>query len=70
MPVPQASSRKLSSSDAPKQYTCDSIGFATESNKANSSENLAEYFTKHHSPAHHKLMRSRYLLELHKPVPA
>jgi hypothetical protein len=31
--------------------------------------NLAAYFTKHHSPAHHKLMRSRYLLELHKPVP-
>jgi cytochrome b involved in lipid metabolism len=30
-------------------------------------DNLADYFTKHHSPAHHKLMRSRYLLELHKP---
>jgi hypothetical protein len=33
-------------------------------------DNLADYFTKHHSPAHHKLMRSRYLLEIHKPVPA
>jgi hypothetical protein len=32
-------------------------------------DNLADYFTKYHSPAHHKLMRSRYLLELHKPVP-
>jgi hypothetical protein len=32
-------------------------------------DNLADYFIKHHSPAHHKLMRSRYLLELHKPVP-
>ena len=29
------------------------------------SENLADYFTKHHSPSHHRLMRSRYLLELH-----
>jgi hypothetical protein len=29
-------------------------------------DNLADYFTKHHSPAHHRLMRSRYLLELHK----
>jgi hypothetical protein len=35
-------------------------------------DNLADYFTKHRSLAHHKLMRSRYLylLELHKPVPA
>jgi hypothetical protein len=32
-------------------------------------EKLADYFTKHHSPEHHKLMRSRYLLELYKPVP-
>jgi predicted transposase YdaD len=31
--------------------------------------NLVDYFIKHHSPAHHKLMRSRYLLELHKPAP-
>jgi hypothetical protein len=31
--------------------------------------NLADYFTKYHSPAHHKLVRSRYLFELHKPVP-
>jgi hypothetical protein len=31
-------------------------------------DNLAYYFTKHHSPAHHKLIRSRYLLELHKPT--
>ena len=30
-------------------------------------DNLADYFTKHHSPAHHRLMRSRYLLELHRP---
>jgi hypothetical protein len=30
-------------------------------------DNLADYFTKHHSPAHHQLMRSRYLLSLHRP---
>jgi hypothetical protein len=34
------------------------------------SDNLADYFTKHHSPAHHRVMRSRYLLELHRPLPA
>ena len=28
-------------------------------------DNLADYFTKHHSPAHHRAMRSRYLLDLH-----
>jgi hypothetical protein len=32
-------------------------------------DNLADYFTKHHSPAHHRLMRSRYLIDLHKPSP-
>jgi hypothetical protein len=26
--------------------------------------NLADYFTKHHSPAHHRLMRSQHLHEL------
>jgi hypothetical protein len=31
------------------------------------SDNLADYFTKHHSPSHHRLMRSRYLLDLHRP---
>jgi hypothetical protein len=31
------------------------------------SDNLADYFTKHHSPAHHRLMRSWYLLGLHRP---
>jgi hypothetical protein len=31
------------------------------------SDNLADYFTKHHSPSHHCLMHSRYLLELHRP---
>ena len=31
-------------------------------------DNLADYSTKHHSPAHHRLMRSRYLLDLHKPI--
>ena len=30
-------------------------------------DNLADYFTKHHSPSHHRRMRSRYLLELHEP---
>jgi hypothetical protein len=30
-------------------------------------DNLADYFTKHHSPAHHRLMRSRYLLDFHRP---
>jgi hypothetical protein len=33
-------------------------------------DNLADYFTKHHSPAHNKLIRSRYQLEHHKPAPA
>jgi hypothetical protein len=28
-------------------------------------DNLADYFTKHHSPAHHRAMRSRYRLDLH-----
>ena len=28
-------------------------------------DNLADYFTKHHSPSHHRRMRQRYLLELH-----
>jgi hypothetical protein len=32
------------------------------------SDDLADYFTKHHSPAHHRLMRSRYLLDIHKPA--
>jgi hypothetical protein len=31
-------------------------------------DNLADYFTKHHSPAHHRLMRARYLLDLHRPI--
>jgi hypothetical protein len=31
--------------------------------------NLADCFTKHHYPAHNKLMRSRSLLEVHKPAP-
>jgi hypothetical protein len=30
--------------------------------------NLADYFTKHHSPSHHCLMRSRYLVDLHWPA--
>jgi hypothetical protein len=30
-------------------------------------DNLADYFTKHHSPSHHRLMRSRYLIDLHRP---
>jgi hypothetical protein len=29
-------------------------------------DNLADCFMKHHSPSHHRLMRSRYLLDLHK----
>ena len=32
-------------------------------------DNLANYFTKHHSPSHHRLMCSCYLLELHHPTP-
>jgi hypothetical protein len=31
-------------------------------------DNLADYFTKHHSPSHHRLMRSRYLVNLHRPA--
>jgi hypothetical protein len=33
-------------------------------------DNLADYFTKHHSPAHHKHICSNYLFEMHKPAPA
>lgn len=33
-------------------------------------DNLADYFTKHHSPAHHRLMRSRYIVDLHRPLAA
>ena len=33
-------------------------------------DNLTDYFTKHHSPSHHHLMRSRYLLDLHHPCPS
>ena len=29
------------------------------------SENMADYYTKHHSPSHHRKKRSQYLLELH-----
>jgi hypothetical protein len=32
-------------------------------------DNLADYFTKHHAPSHHRLMRQRYLLELHTSLP-
>lgn len=32
------------------------------------SDNLADYFSKHHSPSHHRLMRSRYYLDHHKPT--
>jgi hypothetical protein len=32
------------------------------------SDNLADCFTKHHSPSHHRLMRSRYLVNLHQPA--
>ena len=28
-------------------------------------DNLADYHTKHHSPSHHRLKRSQYLLDLH-----
>jgi hypothetical protein len=33
-------------------------------------ENLADYFTKHHSPKHHKLMRPTYLHEPNSARPA
>jgi hypothetical protein len=32
------------------------------------SDNLADYITKHHSASHHCLMRSRYLVDLHRPA--
>jgi hypothetical protein len=32
-------------------------------------DNLADYFTKHHSPVRHRLMSRRYLLDLHLPLP-
>jgi hypothetical protein len=33
-------------------------------------DNIDDYFTKHHSPDHHKHIRSNYLFEMHKPEPA
>jgi hypothetical protein len=30
--------------------------------------NIGDYFTKHHSPAHHKLMRTYYLHDTHSPL--
>jgi hypothetical protein len=33
-------------------------------------DNLADYFTKHDSPVHHKHIHSNYLFEMHKPKPA
>jgi hypothetical protein len=32
------------------------------------SYNLADYFTKHHSSAHHKIMHGQYVQNLHAPV--
>jgi len=32
------------------------------------SNNLADYFTKHHSPSHHRLMRLQYLVDLRRPA--
>ena len=34
------------------------------------SDNLADYFTKHHSPSHHRLMRSQYIYTGPPPDPA
>jgi hypothetical protein len=31
-------------------------------------QNLAEYFTKHHSPAHHKRMREIYIHAIEQPI--
>jgi hypothetical protein len=31
-------------------------------------ENLADYFTKHHSSAHNKIMRSQYVHNTHAPM--
>jgi hypothetical protein len=31
-------------------------------------EHLADYFTKHHSSAHHKIMRSQYVHSMHVPM--
>jgi hypothetical protein len=31
-------------------------------------QNLADYFTKHHSPAHHKIMREVYIHASEKPI--
>jgi hypothetical protein len=33
-------------------------------------DNLVDYFIKHHSPAHHKHICSNYLFEMYKPAPA
>jgi hypothetical protein len=33
-------------------------------------DNIADYFTKHNPPAHHKHIRYNYLFEMHKPAPA
>jgi hypothetical protein len=35
---------------------------------AHGDTNMGDYFTKHHSPAHHKLMRTYYLHDKHSPM--
>jgi hypothetical protein len=80
IPVPKASSMALSSNAAPKPLTCTSSSGSRSlpprpvSNPAleeRHSDNLADYFTKHHSPKHHQLMRPIFLHEpaSMKPTP-
>jgi hypothetical protein len=72
-PVLKALPMELSSNVAPKPSTCVSTGSGTKLQHQfvvhwrKGADNLADYFTKHHSRAHHRLMRSRSLLDLHRP---
>jgi hypothetical protein len=58
-----------SNKDYHEQWTCNSIGSKTELNKDSllhiyfgpSNDNLADYFTKHHTATHHQQMQPVYL---------
>ena len=74
----RASSMTQLSNAAPKPWTCVFTGSRTGRvvqgqqyvvHWRKGSDNLADYFTKHHSRSHHCLMQSPYLVNLHRPAP-
>jgi hypothetical protein len=60
----------LSNQNSPAQWICASIGFETKKKEINfifledGGENLADYWTKHHPPAHHVKMRTKFLTNI------